>query len=203
MISESELRSIFLGLTLTSKGGRWCRAIKSEYLWENPQPLWGNGTLQVGARFVPKGAFKSIHLASDPFTAFMEVEAVFQTGEGKVVWDADSPWTWVAVEVVVENVLDLANPEIWAHLQTSESELTGNWRNGEDHYLRGEGSLPPTQLLGKVAYESQRVFGICYPSAKNTGRAVNLVVFPDRLQKGGASYLQALDRKGVLQMRLP
>jgi hypothetical protein len=97
----------------------------------------------------------------------------------------------------------VTSPEAWDHLRTSESELTGNWRNGEGRYLRGDGLLPPTQLLGKVAYESHRVFGICYPSAKNTGRAVNLVVFPDRLQKGGTSYLQTLDLKGVLRARLP
>jgi hypothetical protein len=47
------------------------------------------------------------------------------------------------------------------------------------------------------------VFGISYPSAKNTGKGVNLVVFPNRLQKGGNSYLQVYDPKKLLNQRLP
>jgi len=142
-------------------------------------------------------------MASDPLTAFLEVEAVFLTAAGKVITDTNPPWTWVTVEGIVENVLDLTDSGLWERFNTSESELTGNWRNGQDRHLRGEGLLPPTQVLGKVAYETERVIGIRYPSAKNTDKGVNLVVFPDRLRKGGVSYLQVYDPKMSLNQRLP
>lgn len=204
MLPENELRNILLGLALIPVHGPWSRVVKLEYLQlENPQPLWAGGSVEYGARFVPKGGFDSVHLASDPFTAFFEVEAVFQTAQGKVTWDSNPPWVWITVEGIVDSVLDLADPELWSRLDTSESELTGNWRNGQDRYLRGEGRLPPTQLLGKVAYETGRVRGIRYPSAKNAAKGVNLVVFPDRLRKGELSYLQVHDPQRSLDQRIP
>lgn len=203
MRPESELRNVLLGLALTSVHGPWSRAIKSEYLQEDPQPLWAGGSVGYGARFVPKGGFGSVHLASDPFTAFLEVESVFLAAAGRVVWDTNPPWTWVTVEGIVERVLNLTDPRLWEPLDTTESELTGNWRNGQDRHLRGEGPLPPTQTLGKIAYETGKVSGIQYPSAKNTGKGVNLVVFPDRLHRGGASHLRVYDPTRFLDQRIP
>jgi RES domain-containing protein len=204
VLPEKELRNAFFGLPLISVHGPWSRAIKFEYLQqEDPQPLWAGGAVEYGARFIPKGGFDGVHLASDPFTAFLEVEAVFITAAGKVVSDTNPPWTWVTVEGVVENVVDLTDSVLWERFRTSESELTGNWRPGQDRHLRGEGPLPPTQVFGKVAYETGRALGIRYPSAKNTGKGVNLVIFPDRLQKGGGSYLQVYDPKKLLNQRLP
>lgn len=204
MLPESELRKVLPGLPLIPVHGPWSRAIKFEYLLlTDPQPLWAGGSVEYGARFVPKGGFDSVHLASDPFTAFLEVEAAFRTAQGAVVWDTNPPWTLVTVTGIVRSVLDLTSSDLWAPLGTSESELTGNWRNGQDRYLRGEGPLPPTQLLGKVAYETGRVLGIHYPSAKNTGKGANLVVFPDRLPKGEDSYLHVHDPKRALDQRLP
>jgi RES domain-containing protein len=203
VLPESELRNALLDLALISLHGPWSRAIKFEYLRTDPQPLWAGGSVEYGARFIPRGGFDSVHLASDPLTAFLEVEAVFLTAAGKVITDTNPPWTWVTVEGIVENVLDLTDSKLWERLDTSESELTGNWRNGQDRRLRGEGLLPPTQVLGKVAYETGRVIGIRYPSAKNTGKGVNLVVFPDRLRREEASYLQVYDPKMSLSQRLP
>jgi len=206
VLLSSELQNIVLGLALIPVHGPWSRAIKFEYLQQAPpQPLWAGGSAEYGARFVPKGGCDSVHLASDPVTALLEVEAIFATAAGEVVVPKSSPpWTFVTVEGVVENVLDLTDAELYKRLDTNESELTGNWRNGQDRYLRGEeSSLPPTQRLGKVVYETQRAFGIRYPSAKNTGKGVNVVVFPDRLPRRVASYLQVHDPKGFLSQRIP
>jgi RES domain-containing protein len=193
VLPESELRNAILGLGLITVYGPWIRAIRNKYLMvENPRPLWSEGSIRHGARFVPKGGFPSIHLTSDPVTAFLEVEAVFRSTGGDLFSVAKAPWTPVRVEGVVESVLDLADPQVWDRLGTNRSELTGDWRWSQDCYLRGDEPVPPTQLLGKVAYATVRVCGILYPSAKNPGRGVNLVVFPDRLHPDGTSHLQAL-----------
>lgn len=196
MLPESELRNILLSLALIQESGPWIRAIRKKYLLvKNPQPLWSGGSIRYGARFVPLGTFESVHLTSDPVTARLEVEAAFRYAEGKIISIPNAPWKPVKVEGIVENVLDLANPQLWSQLGTNRSELTGDWRISQDNYLQGTELLPPTQFLGKLAYETGRVSGIRYPSAKNPGKGVNLVVFPDRLRTGGASYLQALSQR--------
>ena len=99
--------------------------------------------------------------------------------------DKEANWKMVKVDGTVENVLDLMDSRIWKQLATSWQELTGLWRSSFDE------PLPPTQLLGRMAYETEKIFGIRYHSAKNPGKGFNLIVFPDRLRVGGSSYLEA------------
>jgi hypothetical protein len=63
--------------------------------------------------------------------------------------------------------------------------------------------MPPTQLLGQAAYETGRIQGFSFHSAKNTGQGYNLVVFIDRLVPGEASFLKVYDPDGALRGVLP
>ncbi len=60
---------------------------------------------------------------------------------------------------------------------------------------------PPTQLLGQLAYDSGRIVGIKYASAKHQG-GLNLVVFPDRMAVAVGNYLDVYDPDGNLSQRL-
>lgn len=113
------------------------------------------------------------------------------------------PWVLFAVEGFLEKVLDLTEPAIQSRLGTSLAELTGDWRFSQALHSRGEGPLPPTQLLGKLAYESERIGAIRYHSAKNTGQGFGFVVFSDRLHVRQASFLEVYDPHGLIRQRIP
>jgi RES domain-containing protein len=152
----------------------------------------------TGARFTPLGGFKSIYLASDPITALHEVRALF--GETTVL---TPPWTVFAVRGAVHRVLDLTDVDVQKRLGTNLEELTGRWLVMQERHKKGKGDLPPTQLLGKVAYEMGTIFAIRYCSAENTGAGVNLAVFADRLTPGGPNFLNVFDPSGLLRQELP
>lgn len=113
------------------------------------------------------------------------------------------PWTLFAVEGFLERVLDLTDPGVQKRLGTSLAELTGDWRYSQALHLRGEAPLPPTQLLGKVAYDSGRITAMKFHSAKRVGEGWGFVVFSDRLSKGRASYLEVYDPGKLIRQNLP
>ena len=131
-------------------------------------------------------------------TALKEIGAIFLSQPIR-----NPPWTLITVEGVLENILDLTDLSIRQQLATSIAELTGDWRYSEDLYLEGKEPMPPTQLLGKKAFETGRISGIRYHAAKDTGQGINTVVFTDRLTVGPASFLEVYDPSGFLQQRLP
>lgn len=113
------------------------------------------------------------------------------------------PWTFFAVEGVLEKILDLVDLRVQNRLNTSVTELTGDWRYSQSLYRNGIGELPPTQLLGKLAYESGKINGIRYHSARRPGRGFGYVVFADQLVPGGASFLDVYDPHDKIRQRLP
>jgi hypothetical protein len=142
-------------------------------------------------------------MATDPITALIEVAGVFVNPHGPTTTFRTPPWAVFAVEGVVKRVLDLTDAHIVAELDTSVAELSGDWRFSQQRYLDGEGPIPPTQLLGKAAYESDRAQGIRYFSAKNLGHGLGFAIFPDRLTSVEASYLEVFDPHGFIKQRLP
>lgn len=108
-----------------------------------------------------------------------------------------------AVTGVLEKILDLTDPRVQSRLGTSFSELVEPWRVPQARYLRGEGPFPPTQLLGQVAYETGSILGMKFDSAKNANEGFNVVVFSDRLTRGGSSFLEVHDPHGFIRQRLP
>lgn len=136
-------------------------------------------------------------------TALDEVGAVLERPDLSPLTLRTPPWTVFAVDGFLERVLDLTEPVIQASLGTSVAELTGDWRFSQALYGRGEGPMPPTQLLGRLAQESGRIGAMKYHSAKNTGRGFGFVVFPDRLSSRGSSFLEVYDPHDLIRHRLP
>lgn len=196
MLPEEELHKILPDLPLIPATGPWTRAIELVHLRKpEPEPLWaGEGS----SRFSPGGAFRRLYLSSDPTTALREAEAVF--GQQAV---RNPPWALITVEGFLQSVLDLTDPDLQARLGTSLSELTGNWRYPEHLWRQGNGAVPPTQLLGRAAYQTGRIQGLSFHSAKNTGQGSNLLAFIDRLAPGEASFLRVYDPAGCLRGQIP
>ncbi len=135
-----------------------------------------------GARFIPKGSFSSIYLASDPITALMEIVSVFDHPN----WARSSPpraapWTLFTVDGVVANLIDLADAETQELLGTNEQELSGIWLAVDK---------PVTQVLGQAAYSDGSIAGIRYRSAKKHPDGFCLVIFEDRLSLSSHNYLE-------------
>ena len=196
MLPEPELREVLLNIPLVSIAGPWTRAIEHVHVRKQfPEPLWaGSGS----SRFSPAGGFRRLYLSSDFQTALKEARAIFHVHAIRT-----APWVLITVDGFLQNILDLTSEEIWDQLGTSLSELTGNWDFAEDLYRKGSARMPPTQLLGKIAFETGRIVGLSFHAAQNPGDGTNLVVFPDRLISGQASYLEVFDPHRILRSRLP
>jgi RES domain-containing protein len=178
--------------------GPWSRAIGYRLLLGPPpgqtgppQPLWGGAAKIAGARFTPTGGFDSIYVAHDPITAFIEVTALVLLPGGPVPVRS-APWVVISVDGILNRILDLTNPATLVALGTTAQEMTGNWVILPH---------PPTQLLGQLAYDSGRIAGIKYASAKHPG-GLNLVVFPDRVAVAAGNHLEVFDPHGNLAQRL-
>lgn len=153
--------------------------------------MWGGAAKLVGARFTPKGSFDSIYLAHDPITAFIEVSALLLLPGGPVPVRS-APWVIVSVDGMLNSLLDLTDAATLAALGTTEQEMTGAWVKAAN---------PPTQVLAQAAYDSGRIAGIKYRSAKHTG-GLNLVVFPDKISVSAGNYLEVYDPHGNLAQRI-
>ncbi len=129
----------------------------------------------------------------------MEVEAIFE-GTKSI---RTPPLTIFAVDGVLDRVLDLTNIEVEGALGTSLGELTGDWRFSQERFQRGQGPMPPCQLLGKMAYESGKFDAVQYRSAKNVRSGLGWAVFADRLTKRGRSFLRVKDEYGLMGQELP
>lgn len=200
MLPIKALRQALLKAPLTSQHGPWARAIAFRHLLGPPpgatgapQPLWGGASPINGARFTPKGSFDCIYLAWGPVTALAEVQAIAFLA-GQTFHPLTPPWTLMSVDGVVSGVLDLTDAATVGLLGTNLQEITGSWVMA---------ASPPTQTLGQAAYDDGNIVGIKYPSAKNLGGGVNLVVFPDRLPLTQTDVLEAFDPDGNLSQRIP
>jgi hypothetical protein len=88
--------------------------------------------------------------------------------------------------------LDLTDPSTLTALDTTAQEMTGTW---------AAATQPPTQILGQLAFDSGRISGIKYSSAKRPG-GLNLAVFPDRIAVAAGNYLEVFDPHGNLAQRI-
>jgi RES domain-containing protein len=198
MLPLLDLAAVLQGASLISAHGPWSRAIGYRYLLGPPpgqtgppQPLWGGAAKIAGARFTPQGGFDSIYLAHDPITAFIEVSALILLPGGPVPVRS-APWVVITVDGILNQLLDLTDTATLAALGTTAQEMTGTW---------AATPFPPTQLLARLAYDSGRIAGIKYASAKHPG-GLNLVVFPDRIPIAAGNFLEVYDPHGHLAQRL-
>jgi len=198
MLRGATLATALSTVKLIAVHGPWSRIVGFRHVLKAPggkrgapQPLWGGASKINGARFTPKGGFDSLYLAWEPNTALLEVQALVLMPGGTVVLRT-APWVLVTVEGIVSNVLDLTNASILKTLGTNEQEMTGAWAKGAN---------PPTQELSQVAFDSGKISGIKYGSAKHPG-GMNLVIFPDRFVPPSTDYLEIFDPHGNLAQRI-
>jgi len=194
MLADLQLATALASAQLIAVHGPWARAVMYRHLLTRSsrlRPLWGGAARVNGARFTPRQGFDSIHLAWDAVTAFAEVQAVILLSNDRLQ-PRTPPWVVMTINGVLSGILDLTDPRIRAPLGTTEQELTGSWE------IEAE---PPTQRIGRVAFESGRIVGIKYPSAKDRD-GDNLVVFSDRLPLTPTNYPEVHDPDGHLSQRL-
>lgn len=198
MLHGAKLKTALSKVKLISAQGPWWRAVGHHHtlapppgLTGKPQAIWGGSSAIAGARFTPRGGFDSVYLAGDLMTAFVEVQAVALVPGGTVTLQA-APWTLVTVKGTVTRVLDLTHAGTRSALGTNKREMTGAWLRAKKR---------PTQELARAAYDSGKIAGIKYDSAKHPG-GVNLVVFPDRLVASSTDYLEVFDPNGHLAQRI-
>lgn len=193
MLKAQRLKTALAKAKLIAVHGPWSRAVEFRHLHvAAPDPLWGGASKIDGARFTPQGGFESIYLAWDSITALAEVQSLVFLAGGPFQ-PLTPPWVLMSVDGVVSGVLDLTEKATLAALGTNEQEISGAWQPAP---------FPPTQMLAQVAYDSGTIVGIKYPSAKNLGGGVNLVVFPDRLPLTATDYLEVFDPHGNLAQRI-
>lgn len=203
MYAEPQIRAVLIGLAPRSAHGPYSRCVGYHHLVPGgihavagPQPLWGMGSRINGGRFTPKDIFETIYLAEDPITALAEVALVIQHAQAPPATFRTPPWVHVTVDGILFSLLDLTENNVQRALGTNVQELTGEWR-----YTQAQGLEAPTQMLGRLCYETGRFDGIRYFSSKNPPKGVCLAVFPDRL--GPRAYLEVYDPHDNLAQRLP
>jgi RES domain-containing protein len=160
-----------------------------------PQPLWGIGSIKNGGRYNKPNGFEVIYLAEDPITALAEVMLVFRLNSPSIGKIKGPPMVHIAVDGILDSALDLTGSVIQEALATSQQELTGAWL-----WEQANTGEAPTQRLGRIAFESERICGLRYPSSKNAG-GVCVAVFPERLTRN--SYMEVFDPFDNLAQRIP
>jgi hypothetical protein len=147
--------------------------------------------------------FDSLYVAEDHMTSLKEVRSVFDNPHGPAFVVSTPPWVLLTVVGQVTDLVDLTDMAVQAEVGTTSSELSGEWLWSQKEFLLGRAPMPPTQLLGGLAYESRVIKGLRYRSAPNVNSGVALLLFPDRLTSG--DWLEVYDNESppVLAQRLP
>ncbi|MCA1788653.1 MAG: RES family NAD+ phosphorylase, partial [Thioalkalivibrio sp.] len=166
-----------------------------------PEPLYFNGSL-AGRRFTPRMGPAGLYLSFDPSTPPAELRAVVFEHGFPVSTQEHDLILLVAVRAMVHRVLDLTDASILGVLDLTPADLKSDWDAEQDAYLAGLGPMPATQILALTAHASELFAGIKYPSAR-TDFGVNLVVFPDRLEKARGDYLEVVSSISGYSQRLP
>ena len=171
MLEETHLRDILLDIPLESEMYLVHRCVSARYLQSLASTL---GTELEDNRYSKQKTLKGLYAAYQGATATAEVEDYIK----KKAYISDKVKLNLSIftfQLKTENVLDLTSLEILGFLCTNVQEITGNWRMMNE--MDGEA---PTQMLGRLAYESGRIDAIRYPSRVHH-HGVNVLVFTERL----------------------
>lgn len=197
MLPESELKNHLSTCTLKRVQDKLWREIHTEYILEaKPKPLYSDGPVKSGARFTPKGGFRTLYLTYDRLTASLEIQSSFKKNDGSLIDLSDRSTTILPIGVDLDSVLDLTDTKILKLLKTNTSELTGEWRYTQIT------TDAVTQILGRAAFDSKRIKAIKYHSAKDPHQGRCLAVFIDRLVKG-EDKIACIDKSKKLSVEIP
>ena len=167
----------------------WYRALDPKY---SHAPLGSAHTVAVPSRFSPGPnafqPFEILYFSETQMVALWEVQALLGSlRQGSVIANPAQAWLTINVRLQLQQVADLTLVAEQRLLGTSVQELTGDW---EGYSLRNpHTSVPepvgtaPTQDLGEALFSISGLEGFRVVSAK-VPYQMNLVVFPQKLQKG-------------------
>lgn len=126
---------------------------------------------------------------------------------GGVIPHPTRPLVTLPIIVGLTSVADLTDPVEAATVDTNAQELTGDWRSYATRIPPfvppgPHSGLPPTQNLGIALHGLARHQGLITFSATLPDYKI-LVIFPDRLNKGSADYVQYSfhDDRGAMQVK--
>lgn len=99
------------------------------------------------------------------------------------------------IQVNLEHVVDLTDPNVLTVLGTTVNELTGPWRKQMIKKI-----FCPTHLLANAVYANGTVQALRYPSAQGHEYS-NLIIWEERVCL--PSFVQVRDTTGTLSARIP
>jgi RES domain len=148
-------------------------------------------------------SFDSLYLAEDHMTSLKEVRSVLDNPHGPPFVASTPPWVLLTVIGQATDVIDLTDLAVQAEFGTTSSELSGEWVWSQKEFLLGRAPMPPTQLLGQLAYGSRVIKGLRFRSAPNVSSGAALLLFPDRLTSADSLDVYDNESPPVLAQRLP
>jgi RES domain-containing protein len=135
----------------------------------------GIGAQKAAGRWNPPHEMPVVYLSRAPATATLEADEHFHYYK-LPLWEG-MPRVTVAVEAVLESVLDLTTNEVGAGLpEPMASMLAEDWRA-----IMARGDESTTQAIGRLAHEAG-IQGILVPS-KPDPSGLNLAIFRENLSK--------------------
>jgi RES domain len=171
--------------------GHWFRALN---LKNYATRLATDHTRTVAGRFSSADKAAPLHrilyLAENHQVALYEVGAIFG-GPSDPIADHRRSLLLLSLKVRLCRVADLCEEAERRLIGTSVQELTGKWENSPDREV-------PTHRLGLALFRVKGLEGFLFPSSKPSG-GKNLVVFPDKIDRGRSSILFRNDLSGDLE----
>jgi hypothetical protein len=191
--------------TLIDIAGVLHRGIYDKHLRSKspPDALYFVGS-NAGRRYTPPGGPAGFYLSFDPATPLAELRAVTYDQSGMPQPSGKNPPVVVlSYDVSARRILDVTNDDVRRALGLSLAQLRSDWESLQAHFLSGAGAMPPTQLLALAAHELKIVQGIKYRSVRDRKRGVNVVIFPDRLDRTGGDHISVYDDTGYYAGTMP
>ena len=131
--------------------------------------------------------FEILYLSENVHVCLLEIEALLGSPRSGFVSRPRTSLTAIAVQVSLQQIVDLTSVTEQKRLGVTAQELTGDWdgyekRNPSSSVPQPTGTAP-TQDLGEALFNTPNVEGFRTVSAKVPDQ-MNLIVFPQRLLKG-------------------
>lgn len=142
------------------------QAVVYRVVGDGVDPLGTVGSLRAGGRFNAPGEFAALYTSLDPVTASKEVARGLRQRDIDPSQFSPSSWWLYELEVEIESVLDLTNPEILQRIEVKSEALTRDELN------------TPRNLAAEA--RSNGFEALLVPSAAAPG-SKNLVMFLDKL----------------------
>ena len=108
-----------------------------------------------GGRYNAPRTFPVLYSADSPVTALQEVEALFETSDGRLQGVPRDPEIVLTVECRITRVLDLTKPELLPTLGTSREEVIS--AHPSRFILNARNEQTPTQQLGLACSRSKNL----------------------------------------------